>query len=322
MRIVFFGVHGAFSTVPLRALSHAGHRPELVVLGLERQPGQHPPSTKRTRPGGNKWSLSKWFEGENGGPQEDLEKLAHELGIDVVRTANAADAVARGHIHGAEPDVFVVAGFPHLLSQSVLHLAKRGGLNIHPGALPAERGAAPLFWALKEGRRELTWTIHMLDEGEDTGDIVRQGQVHITAGEHGQAILRTLAEAAAVELLRSVRDLFAGDLVRMPQSKKGIGRKRRPGFADGKIDPSRSAEEVFTYVAACAGSYSVWAECAEDRFFVAEAISYDMDVVNAPEWSLFADRLLLSCNPGVVELKLKDVGVLFAAEYQEDSEAS
>jgi methionyl-tRNA formyltransferase len=247
----------------------------------------------------------------------DLSRAARALKIDTLRTTDANAARCRATIAGAAPDALVVAGFPHLLSPDVLKLAKNGGLNLHPGKLPEERGPSPLFWALREGKTQLDFTVHMLDAGEDTGDIISAGAVPFRPGTPGLDILTGCARAAAPQLVRALRGLLEGDLVRTPQSKSSAARRSRPTFRDGRIDATKSAEAVFTFAGGCAATYSIFVEVAGDRFFIRRAISYDPEAALAFEYALTGDRLLLRCNPGIVELELKEQGALFSAEYEE-----
>ncbi len=316
VRVVYFGMDGAFSTIPLRALTNAGMRPVLVVQGVDKEKWRrselfehHPAVTKR------RWLRRS--KSKSSSVEHPLIEAAHQLGIDAIKTSDPASVRARAHLHGAAPDVFVVAGFPRLLEPNVLAFAKYGGLNVHPGALPAERGPSPLFWSLKSGAQRLTVTIHIVDEGEDSGDIVATTPYDVTPGADAQSILAGCASAASPLLVRALRSLIAGDIVRTKQSRLGIGRCPRPKFRDGLIDTSYPALAVYTWVAAFARWVSLFTECGGDRFFIEGAISYDADVALTFEYALTGDRLVLACRPGVVELRLRPEGALFSAEYAE-----
>lgn len=320
-RLVFFGLPGAFSTVPLSALCHAGYPPLLVVQGTEPVKGalRAPVDLIRARPS----LLDRMqanFRKKAPPPtyRHDLLATAKSHGIDVLSTPNANDSKVLSTLESLAPDAYVVCGFAHLLSRRALSIPTRGGLNLHPGALPEERGAAPLYWALKAGRTQIHWTIHVLDEGEDSGDVVTRGEIAFEPGTPGQDILSLVASAAAPHLVRALRAMMAGDLVRQPQGSTEEPRKRRPKFSDGRLDPRRSAVEVFTFVAGCAETYSLWAECAGDRFFIRRALGFDPEAQPEFEWFLSGDRLLLRCQPGVVELELKEHGAIFSAEYEEE----
>lgn len=320
-RIVFFGMDGPYATTPLTALVKSGHRPVLVVVGRERPRGHLRGTTKvRAAKPGVLDRLQAKLTSDPTEADSDLVAVAHRFGIDVLDTNSANESKAASAIASLKPDAFVVAGFPHLLSQPLLASARLGGLNVHPGRLPDERGPAPLFWALAEGKSTITVTIHVLDAGEDTGDVVSSTEVEIEPGVEGTRLLEQLAQAATPHLLRAVRGLLAGDLVRHPQPTTTALRKYRPHFRDGRIDPSLSAQAVFTFVAALAERYSLFAECGGDRFFIRRAVSYDETARCDFEFVLTGDRLILKCNPGVVEFELKEDGALFTAEYVETEE--
>lgn len=341
-RVVFFGMNGAFSAVALHALAVSGLAPVLVVRGLPRARAERHPTTEVTRARRPLLTrLATRIRGDRpdeGAPRdlvaseartelapaedigigEDLRARATARGIDVVTTNDANTLRARAEIAARSPDVFVVAGFPHLLSRDVLRLASRGGVNLHPGRLPAERGPSPLFWALKEGRTRLAFTVHVLDEGEDSGDVVSTGEIEFPPGLDGELVLARCARAAAPQLIRAVRGMLAGELVRFPQPREGAGRCPRPEHRDGRIDVTKSARAVFTFAGGAARVHSVFAECGGDRFYIARAISFDEQARMPVEYMLTGDRLLLGCNPGVVELELRENGALFTAEYPDE----
>ncbi|MBI2373892.1 MAG: hypothetical protein HYV07_07835 [Deltaproteobacteria bacterium] len=307
MSIVLFGLEGPFSRVVLSALAATELRPSLVVVGSS----SRVPAVRRVgdRPG----FLSRMIGIK--ALDSALGEQARSAGIAAIEVTDPGDPRARQLIANAAPEVLVVAGFHRLLSRDVLALAPRGGLNLHPGRLPEERGPAPLFWALKEGRTRHTFSIHVLDEGEDTGDVVSTGGYDVPPGHDGQEILERCARAALPQLMRAIRDLRRGELVRIKQDQSRAARRGRPKLEDGRIDVRRTAEEVFTFVAGCAKHYVVFAECAGDRFFVRGAESYDLSASLPYDFVLAGDRLILRTSPGVVELVLAPDGAMFAADY-------
>lgn len=321
-RIVFFGMDGPYAMAPLSALASGGLAPVLVVVGRERDP-QYPRSTTKIRPAQpgvlERMQAKLRTSVRRAESPHDLAARANEMGIDVVDTDAANERKCLTAIAAAKPDALVVAGFPHLFSKTLLSIPRLGGLNVHPGRLPEERGASPLFWALAEGNETITLTIHMLDAGEDSGDIVATTTVPVEPGVTGSQLLVQLGQVAAPHVVRSTRALLAGDLVRQPQpTNVEVRRRRRPRFRDGRLDPSKSARQVYTFVAALADRYSLFAECGGDRFFIERAISYDAEARCEFEFVLTGDRLVFRCAPGIVELELKEDGALFTAEYEPD----
>jgi methionyl-tRNA formyltransferase len=77
-----------------------------------------------------------------------------------------------------DTDYLVSYGYRHILSQRVLDLFPDKALNLHVAYLPWNRGADPNFWSLLECSPKGV-TIHALDAGIDTGDILFQEEVAI-----------------------------------------------------------------------------------------------------------------------------------------------
>ena len=71
-------------------------------------------------------------------------------------------------------DLIVAFGYRHRVPPKVL--AQVRCVNIHPSLLPFGRGADPHLWAAIEGRPQGV-TIHLMDEGIDTGNIIAQREM-------------------------------------------------------------------------------------------------------------------------------------------------
>lgn len=74
------------------------------------------------------------------------------------------------------PDLVVSYSYRHLLRRPVLDLLPGRFLNLHISYLPYNRGADPNFWSIIDGTPKGV-TIHLIDEGLDTGPIVAQRSV-------------------------------------------------------------------------------------------------------------------------------------------------
>ena len=103
-----------------------------------------------------------------------------------------------------QPSAIVVAAFGQILPKSVLELPPCGTINVHPSLLPKYRGAAPIQWALINGETETGITIMLLDEGEDTGDIILQKRVEIDTDDTAATLSERLARLAAPLLIQAL----------------------------------------------------------------------------------------------------------------------
>ena len=107
--------------------------------------------------------------------------------------------------------------YGYILRAKTLDLFPDGCANLHPSYLPFNRGAYPNVWAIAEGTPAGA-TLHMLDEGIDTGDILAQLEVETHPWDTGETLYRRL-ERASVDLFEAQWPEFVrGKLSRTPQN--------------------------------------------------------------------------------------------------------
>lgn len=82
-----------------------------------------------------------------------------------------------------QPDLVVLAGFMKILPANFVKALKGQLINIHPSLLPDFKGAHAVRDALAAGASKTGVTIHYVDEGVDTGEIIVQSEVMIEQGD-------------------------------------------------------------------------------------------------------------------------------------------
>ncbi len=88
----------------------------------------------------------------------------------------ASEPINMGFIEAHSPDFIVSYGYRHIIKKDILDMYNGRAVNLHISYLPWNRGADPNFWSFVENTPKGV-TIHYLDEGVDTGDIIVQKQV-------------------------------------------------------------------------------------------------------------------------------------------------
>jgi phosphoribosylglycinamide formyltransferase-1 len=83
--------------------------------------------------------------------------------------------------HGVE--LVVLAGYMHLLTKPFLDRFPERIVNVHPSLLPAFPGAHAIEDALAAGVETTGVTVHLVDEGTDTGPVIRQEPVPVEPRE-------------------------------------------------------------------------------------------------------------------------------------------
>jgi methionyl-tRNA formyltransferase len=116
------------------------------------------------------------------------------------------------------PEIGLSVFFGYIFRQDVLSLFPAGCLNLHSSYLPYNRGAYANVWSIVD-RTPAGVTLHYVDAGVDTGDIVAQRQVPVLATDTGKALYARLEEACA-ELFKVTWPLVrSGRAPRFPQDR-------------------------------------------------------------------------------------------------------
>jgi methionyl-tRNA formyltransferase len=156
-----------------------------------------------------------------------------------VRTSPFLDAIA-----SASADVLVVVAYGKILTRETLSAAPHGAVNLHFSLLPALRGAAPVQWALARGETTTGVTTFRIDEGLDTGDVLRQRSVAIEPGEHAPALLGRLAIDGASLLVETLDGLSRGTIAPQPQDHARATQAPLLKREDGRWNPAWTARDL------------------------------------------------------------------------------
>jgi phosphoribosylglycinamide formyltransferase-1 len=111
-----------------------------------------------------------------------------------------------------KPDLVVLAGFMRILPPSVVQALAGKVINIHPSLLPAFPGAHAVRDALAAGVSVTGATVHLVDEGVDSGPILRQKEIAIPTGSTEAELHELIKEVEKSQLVEVVRDIAEGKL--------------------------------------------------------------------------------------------------------------
>lgn len=179
-------------------------------------------------------------------------------------------------ILGVDPELIVVASFPKLIPQDIIDLPKYGVINVHTGELPKYRGYHPLNWALIRDEPRIGVTVHYIDEGMDTGNVLAQGTVEVT-NKDDILTIKDRTTTLGAELLGGVINEVVTTKRRLPGTEQRDSQVlfaplRRPG--DSKIKWSNNSRDIFNLVRAVTGPYPNAFGLKEDDQPVEFASSY------------------------------------------------
>ena len=130
--------------------------------------------------------------------ENEITTMSQKAGVASVVFQSAEQIVGYFQDSGISPDLAFLVWWPHLVKAPLLTLPKNGIINTHPSLLPYNRGKHYNFWALVE-QAPFGVSLHFVDEGIDTGDIIAQKALSYDWEDSG-ATLYKKANKAMIEL--------------------------------------------------------------------------------------------------------------------------
>ncbi len=196
-------------------------------------------------------------------------EAARSAGIPAFEPANPNRPEFVQALRELQPDLFVAIGYTNILHETVLTIPRIIPANFHPSLLPAYRGKHPLFWALRQGERWVGLTVHVMDAGIDTGDILYQVRVRTRQSDSVASLYdRVIARSLAL-LPRLIADAENGSLRPRPQPEAGASYYSAITPGDFRLDWRRPAAELCRWINASPGQ--CFGQLAGQKLYLSDA---------------------------------------------------
>jgi len=181
-----------------------------------------------------------------------LKGFSEKYNIDYIFPANINSTEFIKIVKFYDCDLFVSMSFNQIFRSSIINTPRLGIINCHAGKLPFYRGRNILNWALINDEKEFGITVHYVDEGIDTGDIIKQRCFDIRDNYDYNKLLQIAYVECAQILFDSIKEIQSGVSKRIIQStiheigfycgKRGIG--------DEIINWNQQSRDIFNFIRA------------------------------------------------------------------------
>lgn len=204
-----------------------------------------------------------------------------------------------------EPDLLVVAAYGRLLNREILSIPELYCINVHPSLLPRYRGAAPIQRQLLAGERESGVSIFRMDEGMDSGPVLRQERVQIGQDDDAGVLHDSLAELGAELLLETLKDIAAGEAHPVEQDHCRATYAPRITREELEIDWSLPADRVVNAVRAFSPRPGAWTWWRRQRMKVLGAQVVDEGIAGQPGCvcGISREGIIVAAGEGACRLK-------------------
>ncbi len=232
VRSIWFGMRCAFTQAALEGALETEGLLAPVAIVLPRGP----------KPAGTGW------------PEPRFDRWLRERGVAIIeagalsgRDLAAIESVARTQ----DISLGVGACLPWKVPAALRDLLPCGVLNIHPSLLPALRGPEPVFHAYRLGLAETGVTVHLMDDGWDSGLMVAQERVAVPARGRAESFEAALARRGGLLLVGVARRWCDGAIAALPQDTSGVSWAPVPDRADRHLPETLTIEQAGRFVVAC-----------------------------------------------------------------------
>ena len=104
-------------------------------------------------------------------------------------------------------DLVCLAGFMSILSKKFLKEWHRKVINIHPSLLPSFRGKNAVKLALENRVKTAGCSVHFVDEGIDTGEIISQEKVPVSSNDDEETLGKKILKKEHVLYIKVIKEL-------------------------------------------------------------------------------------------------------------------
>ncbi len=181
-----------------------------------------------------------------------LFDLAKNYNIDFFTTPNINTDSFNSKISSYGCDLFVSMSFNQIFKSKTYSLAPLGTINCHAGKLPFYRGRNVLNWVLINDEKEFGITVHYVDSGIDTGDIIEQKTFKINDSDNYYSLLKIAYENCAIVLSDALNKILDDKVIRLKQvdiHEIGTYCGIRT-IGDEILDWNQNSREIFNFVRA------------------------------------------------------------------------
>ncbi|STQ77956.1 methionyl-tRNA formyltransferase [Grimontia hollisae] len=233
-----------------------------------------------------------------------VKQLAQEHGIPVYQPASLKAEEAQQELAAIDADIIVVVAYGLLLPKAVLDTPRLGCINVHGSILPRWRGAAPIQRAIWAGDTQTGVTIMQMDEGLDTGDMLKIATLDIDAKETSATLYERLAELGPQALVECLGDIASGNAVAEKQNDELANYAKKLSKEEAQIDWSMSAVAIER----CIRAFNPWPmshfSVADNNIKVWDAEVEAENSDKAPGTILSADKkgIRVATGEGVLRL--------------------
>ena len=228
-----------------------------------------------------------------------VQQLAEKYDLPVFTPTSLKKPDVQAEFAALNADIAVVAAYGLILPKAILDAPRLGCVNIHASLLPRWRGAAPIQRAILAGDAQTGITFMQMDEGLDTGAMLKTYPTLIGDDTTATQLQTRLAQIAAGEINGLIQNMAEGRIAPLPQPEDGVTYAEKLRKDEGEIDWQKSANEIHRMVRALNPWPGVWFEHKGERIKILAAETVQE---NGAPGALLDNQFTVACGTCALRL--------------------
>ena len=184
--------------------------------------------------------------------QKSLRKAAQESNLNILNKLNFTEPNFLEKIISLKPDFIFSFQCRKILTKELIDIPKYGVINLHFAMLPKYGGCYPISWALLNGEKTAGVTLHYIDEGIDTGDIIAQKPVDIKDDETARELFDKCTDFGLELFKKELQNILELKNRRIPQDneKALYYPKGSLNFKENRVDWNKNCIQLYNWIRA------------------------------------------------------------------------
>ena len=149
-----------------------------------------------------------------------------------------------------KPDIIVTCAYGQIIPKEILEAPRLGCINVHGSLLPKYRGGAPIERSMMNGDTETGITLMYMDEGMDSGDIIREEKEVIRNDESIIELREKLSLLGARMLMEELPNIINGTAPRTKQNEEEVTIARIIKREDELLDFNHETKTLYNKIRA------------------------------------------------------------------------
>ena len=154
--------------------------------------------------------------------KQPIHRFSEENGIKVFCPEDLNNIQVLSYLKSLELDLIVVVAYGNIIPKGILDLPVFGCINLHASLLPRWRGAAPIQRAIMSGDKKSGVSIMLMDEGLDSGPILKSLEVKIGKNDNYMQLSSKLSTNGAALLIKTIQEFVKGNILPEEQNKNNV----------------------------------------------------------------------------------------------------